>query len=180
MAVARASFVKTIHNEAYPAISPTRPELSQAGKTVLITGGSVGIGYAIATGFAEAGVKHIILIGRRKHVNISSAEKLHAAYPHVQVEGRECDIGDLELTEALWADLAEKNIFVDILVLNAVKYPKPKSLLELGRDGIWDNLTVNVRSVIDYTERFHKQPNGEQRPKVRKTISFPFSADKHL
>ncbi|KAI9167972.1 D-erythrulose reductase [Paramyrothecium foliicola] len=136
-------FTKTVHKEAYPAISPTRPELSQAGKTVLITGGSVGIGYAIAEGFAQGGAKRIIIVGRRKEKNESSASKLHAAYPKVQVEGREADIGSLESTEKLWTALAQEGVFIDVLVLNAVKFPEPKPLFELGRDAVWDDFTVN-------------------------------------
>lgn len=33
------SLTKTWHTESYPAISPTRPELSTDSKTVVITGG---------------------------------------------------------------------------------------------------------------------------------------------
>lgn len=40
--------IKTIHNTTYPAISPTRPELSTRGKNALITSGGSGIGAAIA------------------------------------------------------------------------------------------------------------------------------------
>jgi hypothetical protein len=32
------SFTATWHNDTYPAIDPTQAELSQAGKTVIITG----------------------------------------------------------------------------------------------------------------------------------------------
>ncbi len=49
------SLTTKIHKSVYPAISPSRPALSQAGKTVLVTGASGGIGYAIARAFAAAG-----------------------------------------------------------------------------------------------------------------------------
>lgn len=48
-----STFTKTIHKTTYPTIDPARPELSQAGRTVVITGGSAGIGFAIAQGFAQ-------------------------------------------------------------------------------------------------------------------------------
>lgn len=38
------SFTKGIYRDAYPTIDPTRPELSQSGKVVMVTGASKGIG----------------------------------------------------------------------------------------------------------------------------------------
>lgn len=39
-----SSFTKVWHSDTYPAINPTKPELSVAGKSVVITGGGAGIG----------------------------------------------------------------------------------------------------------------------------------------
>lgn len=38
------SFTRRAHRDVYPAIDPHLPELSQAGKVVIITGASRGIG----------------------------------------------------------------------------------------------------------------------------------------
>lgn len=46
------TYTKTFHNFSYPSISPTRPELSTAGKVILITGGGSGIGPRITHAFA--------------------------------------------------------------------------------------------------------------------------------
>jgi FlaA1/EpsC-like NDP-sugar epimerase len=61
-------FTRTVHQAPYSKISPTRAELSQAGKTVLITGGGTGIGKAIAKNFVLASAATIILTARRDNV----------------------------------------------------------------------------------------------------------------
>jgi hypothetical protein len=59
-------FTKTWHSKPYPAISPTRPELSVAGKNIVVTGCGAGIGKAIAMSFAQAGASSITIHGRRE------------------------------------------------------------------------------------------------------------------
>jgi hypothetical protein len=41
------SLPKAIHATPYAAISPSRPELSQKGRAIYVTGGSEGIGLAM-------------------------------------------------------------------------------------------------------------------------------------
>ena len=50
------SFTKTVHNYIYPAIDPTKSDLSQSGKVVLTTGAGRGIGRSIALNYAESDV----------------------------------------------------------------------------------------------------------------------------
>ncbi|KAA8568229.1 hypothetical protein EYC84_008613 [Monilinia fructicola] len=54
----------TWHSKTYPSLSPTRPELSAKGKSVLITGGGSGIGAETALYFATAGASRIALLGQ--------------------------------------------------------------------------------------------------------------------
>jgi NAD(P)-dependent dehydrogenase (short-subunit alcohol dehydrogenase family) len=55
-------FTARYHHEPYPAISPLRPELSTAGKSVCITGGAGGIGSAMAKAFTQSGARDLVLI----------------------------------------------------------------------------------------------------------------------
>ncbi|TAQ86939.1 hypothetical protein B7494_g4736 [Chlorociboria aeruginascens] len=54
----------TWRNDTYENISPLRPELSMAGKTVIIVGAGSGIGQETALAFATAGAAHVALLGR--------------------------------------------------------------------------------------------------------------------
>jgi len=153
------SFTKTIHKGPYPAISPSLPTLSQAGKTVLITGGSTGIGYAIARAFALASASRIIILGRRAGLVSSAASTLTAEMPDFKGEivGRPCDISDSSSVAVLWSDLEQEGVVVDVLVLNAARVGKPGSIIQLGTDEVWADYITNVRASLDLTERFFKQ-----------------------
>jgi FlaA1/EpsC-like NDP-sugar epimerase len=79
----------------------TRPELSQAGKTVLITGDHTGIGYAIAQALAQASAERVIIIGRRDTLVASAASRLSSEFPSTQTLGRCCDIVDVVSVDRL-------------------------------------------------------------------------------
>ena len=159
------AFTKTVHSAPYDAISPSRPKLSQTGRTVLITGGHTGIGYAIARAFAHASAKIIIIVGRRDNLVSSAASRLASEFPSTKTLGHSCDVADLVSVDRLWKDLANDSIFVDVVVLNAAML-SAGPILDLSRDAVWDEYLVNVRTQLDFVERLYKQPGAEDRPKV--------------
>ena len=70
------------------------------GKKAIITGGTRGIGYAIACRFIEEGAA-VTVFGSRQETADAAVEKLAAAYPEAKVWGRSCDLTSLEaVTEA--------------------------------------------------------------------------------
>jgi NAD(P)-dependent dehydrogenase (short-subunit alcohol dehydrogenase family) len=153
-----ASFTKTIHKEPYPAISPCLPSLSQAGKTVLITGGSTGIGYAIARAFLLASASKILILGRRADLIATAISRLMEEMPDFRGEivGRPCDVSDSSDVAALWADLEERGIVVDVLVLNAARIGKPGPIIQVGLGEVWADYVMNVQANLDLAERFFK------------------------
>ena len=175
MASLRVNPSALAHKDTHPAISPSRPELSQAGKTVLVTGGGSGVGYAIASGFARAGASAIILTGRREHVLKSAAEKLKADWatmnPGLAVHTHPVDVASSESIAALWSWLAETKTVIDVLVLNAGLQSPIKSMLQLGLDGVWEAFKANVQGHMDFAERFHNQGRPDaSSPAVRSRI----------
>jgi NAD(P)-dependent dehydrogenase (short-subunit alcohol dehydrogenase family) len=160
-------FTNTVHRAPYSEISPLRPELSQTGKTVLITGGHTGIGFAIARAFAQASAARVILVGRRSSVIASAASRLRIEFPAIQAVGRMCDVSDLASVDTLWQSFAKEDIFVDVVVLNAAKL-STQPILEVGRDAVWDEYLLNTRAPLDFTERLYKQPTSKGRKMVGK------------
>lgn len=169
----KTNVTKTTHRTTYPAISPTRAELSQEGRTVLITGGGTGIGLAIAKAFAQAGAQRIIIIGRRAAVLDEAREKIRTAAPEkagLEVIGRSCDVTDKSAVAALWGDLKTEGVQVDVLVLNAAKFGVFGSLLDVGADQVWAAMEANVHGPLMFAEAFSKQ--GGDKFKVKSATVY--------
>jgi NADP-dependent 3-hydroxy acid dehydrogenase YdfG len=157
---------QTHYKKPYPAIDPTLPELSQQGRTVLICGGSAGIGHAIARNFCVAGAASVIILARRPGVLQASVKALADAYPGTVVSGMTCDVFEKEECFKTWNELAAEGVLVDVLVWSAVGMPALQPLLEQGTDRLWEDFEKNVRAPIYWVEKLYKQP-GHSKQKVR-------------
>ncbi|KAJ5627008.1 hypothetical protein N7528_004435 [Penicillium herquei] len=133
------SITSVWHNAPYPAISPRRPELNAAGKTVIITGAGSGIGQATAVAFSKAGAANIVLIGRTEATLRTTQEQLTCnSVIHV------ASVTD----EAAMADIAAKTGTWDIMIL-AAGYIAPKSeMRNASVDEWWQNFETNVKGTI--------------------------------
>lgn len=152
------SITKAFHKEPYPSISPLRPELSQAGKNVLITGGGGGIGLHIAKAFLQASAAKVVVVGRRDDVIKQAAAQLGKDFPQSQVMGLQCDIAKSADVERVWGVLKTQGVHIDVLVLNAAVAPaKFGPILELGTKGVVDIFGINMFGCLEMTEHFHKQ-----------------------
>lgn len=167
------TFLTKFHHEPYAAISPSRPELKQTGRTVLITGASEGIGLAIAKAFVEADAATVIITGRRKALLDAAADKLAQETPRncTRIIAKASNMADRLEAAKLWNDLETEEIIVDVLCLNATAETERKPLLDRGTNAIWSNdFEMNVRAQLYFTERFWKQSgNQKHHPKVRMT-----------
>ncbi|KAL1612621.1 hypothetical protein SLS60_000850 [Paraconiothyrium brasiliense] len=112
---------KKFHSTAYPSISPTRPELSQRGKTVLITGGGTGIGAATAHAFVQAGASRIALLGRREQPLLDTKASIQQRYPSVEVFTASVDVTKANEVNAAFEAFVpvESGKRIDVVVSNA-------------------------------------------------------------
>ena len=87
-------------------------------KVAVITGGTRGIGFAIAESYLKNGAKVAVLGSRRETVD-SALEKLLSIYPQWEVMGLCPDLSDYSAVEAAFNEIKEKFGKIDILVNNA-------------------------------------------------------------
>ncbi len=112
-------------------------------KTVVVTGGNKGIGYAIAERFASEGANLVIA---------SVEEQAHEAAAVLSengalVKGFVCDVSDLEQVKALYAHATEAFGGIDVSVQNAgiITIAKVEDLTEAEWDATMD---VNTKGVF--------------------------------
>ena len=111
-----------------------------ANKTVVVTGGNKGIGYAIAKRFAAEGANLVIA---------SIEEQVHEAAANISPMAKSfvCDVANLDQVKALYAFAAETFGGIDVSVQNAgiITIAKVESLTEKEWDATVD---VNTKGVF--------------------------------
>lgn len=103
----------------HPLPTPAFPALfSLAGRTVLVTGSSQGIGYALAGALAAAGAR-VVLNGRDGARLAAAREALAAAAPGADIRTQAFDVTDADAVEAGVAAVERDIGPIDVLVNNA-------------------------------------------------------------
>ncbi|CAK7244594.1 MAG: hypothetical protein STHCBS139747_006138 [Sporothrix thermara] len=165
-----SDFTSVSRQRTYPAIDPKRAELSQAGRTVLITGGGTNIGKAIAEAFGIAHAKKVIIVSRNKAVLDEAAADLAAKAASINSPttyvSRAVDQADNAAVVALWDSLAAEGTVIDVLVLNAALFSDPKPLHELPIDDLWAEFEVNVKGPLHLVQKFRAQEGFKNSPKA--------------
>jgi NAD(P)-dependent dehydrogenase (short-subunit alcohol dehydrogenase family) len=126
----------------------TLPDFNATGKVVVVTGGSKGLGRAMALGFAEAGAD--LVVASRK------VEACEAVADEIRALGRRalavrCHVGDWDDCDALIAATVAEFGRIDVLVNNAGIAPVPPSLLDVSSDLFDKTIAVNLKGPLRLT-----------------------------
>ncbi|KAK0658789.1 Short chain dehydrogenase andI [Lasiodiplodia hormozganensis] len=163
-------YTKTFHHTPYPAISPTRPELSAANKTIFITGGGSGLGAGFVEAFATAGAAHIITIGRRLGHLDAVAARTRAAHPSTTITTISCDVtreADVAAAFARVKEIAPRG--VDVVVANSGYLSEVEPVKAASGDAAadaavtadwWRGWEVNVKGVYLVARHFLAAASG--------------------
>jgi NAD(P)-dependent dehydrogenase (short-subunit alcohol dehydrogenase family) len=117
-------------------------KIDLTGKTALVTGSTLGIGYAIAKGLAEAGAE-VIVNGRKQEAVDDAITHLQQDVPGAKLRGVATDVGSAAGCEALVKAVAQ----VDILINNVGIYG-PQDFFDTP-DDVWQRFfDVNVMSGV--------------------------------
>jgi glucose 1-dehydrogenase len=139
--------------QATPTESPrTRGLRGLEGKNVLVTGGSSGIGQAIAVRFAEYGANVAINYLRRPEEAADTEEQVQACVAKVQREGVRdvlvgADVSNEDNVVRMVAEAVGQLGGIDVLVNNAgIQISRPSN--ELSSDDFDKVLAVNLRGAF--------------------------------
>lgn len=142
------SFTKTWHTKPSPSVSPSRPELSAAGKVIFITGGGSGIGKATAIAFAQASAKAIAIFGRRPELLQSAAEEIRKASPNntTTVVTESVDISHRAALEVAFADALKRagGAKIDVFVSSAGSLKPPNTIAKYSEQDFRDAIDTNL------------------------------------
>ena len=126
-------------------------ELELKGKTALITGGSRGIGLAMAARFAEAGANVMITSRKAEDLAEAAAGLVAGGAAEEQVAWVAAHVGKPEDAESCVADTVERFGGLDILVNNAGTNPYFGPMIDIDVVRAQKTFEVNQLSVLTWT-----------------------------
>ncbi|KAH7372209.1 hypothetical protein BKA64DRAFT_264903 [Cadophora sp. MPI-SDFR-AT-0126] len=146
--------VKNYHRDTYPAIDPTSPHLSTAGKNIVITGGGTGIGVGLARSFAQSGSSTISLLGRTEKTLIDTKTQLEKEYPKTKIYTYVADIVNKAALIAAFDSIKAAVGPVDVLVANAGFLPTLNPIGQADLNDWYNGFEVNVKGNFNVVTAF--------------------------
>lgn len=130
-----------------------------AGKNILITGASTGIGYYTAKYFAEAakGNLKLVLAARRKEKLEALKEDLVKDYPEIKVHIDVLDVSKTTTIEPFLKALPQEFSVIDVLVNNAGKALGLDPIGSILPSDVEEMFETNVLGMIQLTQLVVKQ-----------------------
>ncbi|KAF2691754.1 oxidoreductase [Lentithecium fluviatile CBS 122367] len=151
---------KIWRDNTYATLSPTRPELSAKGKTVIVTGGGTGIGAETARNFAEAGASRIGLLGRREQPLLDTKASIEEKFPGVEVLIRPTDITDKKGVDEAFAKFVGDGK-LHILVHGAAMIGPQEPIKEVDGEKFLDAVQHNIRGSFWVAQAFLRHATND-------------------
>ena len=143
------------HSTTYPTLSPSRPELSAGGKSILITGGGTGIGAETARYFALAGASRIALLGRRPQPLLDTKAALEKEFPGIEIFAAPTDVFvKSEVDAAFDKFLGPEGKKLDVVVHGAAFTGPQGRLQDTEAEEFLATVDKNVRASLFVSQAF--------------------------
>jgi NAD(P)-dependent dehydrogenase (short-subunit alcohol dehydrogenase family) len=117
------------------------PTIDLFGKSAVVTGGSKGIGFAVAEALANCGCS-VVLTSRSLASAEESAKRL--SQRHAQAFPIACDVRDESDVQRLFAHVRSKFLHLDFLINNAGVYGPAAAIDQLSSDGWREAIDTNL------------------------------------
>jgi 3-oxoacyl-[acyl-carrier protein] reductase len=146
---------------------------SLTGSSVVVTGASKGIGKGIASVFAEAGAK-VLIVGRDASAAQAAADELDAG--RGTVTALAADVSDPAGCAAIAAAATMRHGGIDVLCANAGKFPEGR-LADLTAEDIDDVLGTNLKGTMLSVQACLPalRASGHGRVVITSSITGPFT-----
>lgn len=132
-------------------------------KVVLVTGGSRGIGKAIATGYSKLGAKVIVNYNKSKEEALGLAKKLSSE--GYTIQSIQADVSESKEAERMVDEVLKQYNRIDILINNAGI--RRDGFLAMMSEEDWDEvINVNLKSVFNVTKWVSRAMVSERKGKI--------------
>jgi NAD(P)-dependent dehydrogenase (short-subunit alcohol dehydrogenase family) len=161
------AFTSSVYRDVYQAVDPKRPELSQKGKVVIVTGASRGVGVGIAEAVAKAGAKAIIITARKPDTLADTEATIRRANPSTEVLRVALEITDESSVAEAFKTIAQNYPTLDVLINNAgIYFSAGQFLSSADTSKWWGDVDVNVRGTMLVTRAFLSLLKSDQKATV--------------